>query len=131
MMYKSPIDIIHGELELKLEDEICKAVRNIGIVVDKDELIKALKYDRDQYDKGWRDCENGIVHCKDCVYFTGGAIDGNCIKDGLRTRCILDFCSRGEMKRLDNADRCVCCGDVIPEGRQVCPKCEGGTNART
>lgn len=26
------------------------------------------------------------------------------------------------------ADRCVCCGDVIPEGRQVCPKCEGGGN---
>lgn len=24
------------------------------------------------------------------------------------------------------ADRCVCCGDVIPEGRQVCPKYEGG-----
>lgn len=22
------------------------------------------------------------------------------------------------------ADRCVCCGDVIPEGRQVCPGCE-------
>lgn len=21
-------------------------------------------------------------------------------------------------------DRCVCCGDVIQEGRQVCPKCE-------
>ena len=21
-------------------------------------------------------------------------------------------------------DRYVCCGDVIPEGRQVCPKCE-------
>lgn len=26
----------------------------------------------------------------------------------------------------DTADRCVCCGDVIPEGRQVCPACEGG-----
>lgn len=25
----------------------------------------------------------------------------------------------------NNADRCVCCGDVIPEGRQVCPACEG------
>lgn len=25
-----------------------------------------------------------------------------------------------------NADRCVCCGDVIPEGRQVCPACEAG-----
>lgn len=27
-----------------------------------------------------------------------------------------------------NADRCVCCGDVIPEGRQVCPACEGGVH---
>lgn len=23
-------------------------------------------------------------------------------------------------------DTCVCCGDIIPEGRQVCPKCEKG-----
>lgn len=22
------------------------------------------------------------------------------------------------------ADRCVCCGEIIPEGRQVCPNCE-------
>lgn len=21
-------------------------------------------------------------------------------------------------------DRCVCCGEIIPEGRQVCPMCE-------
>lgn len=21
-------------------------------------------------------------------------------------------------------NRCVCCGDIIPEGRQVCPNCE-------
>lgn len=42
------------------------------------------------------------------------------------------FClQRVERIALDNADRCVCCGDVIPEGRQVCSKCEGGTNART
>ena len=30
----------------------------------------------------------------------------------------------------DNAERCVCCGAIIPEGRQVCPNCwaemEGG-----
>lgn len=24
-------------------------------------------------------------------------------------------------------DRCICCGAVIPEGRQVCPKCESMT----
>ena len=23
-----------------------------------------------------------------------------------------------------NANRCVCCGEIIPEGRQVCPFCE-------
>ena len=25
------------------------------------------------------------------------------------------------------AEHCVCCGDIIPEGRQVCIRCEGGT----
>lgn len=23
-------------------------------------------------------------------------------------------------------DRCVCCGEVVPEGRMVCPVCEAG-----
>lgn len=27
-------------------------------------------------------------------------------------------------------DRCICCGEVVPEGRQVCPKCEGKTNQK-
>lgn len=22
-------------------------------------------------------------------------------------------------------DRCICCGEIVPEGRQVCPKCYG------
>lgn len=21
-------------------------------------------------------------------------------------------------------ERCICCGEIIPEGRQVCPQCE-------
>ena len=25
-----------------------------------------------------------------------------------------------------NDNRCICCGAQIPEGRQVCPECEGG-----
>lgn len=25
-----------------------------------------------------------------------------------------------------NNNTCVCCGEIIPEGRQVCPKCERG-----
>ena len=23
-----------------------------------------------------------------------------------------------------NVDRCVCCGEIVPEGRHVCPQCE-------
>lgn len=25
-------------------------------------------------------------------------------------------------------DRCICCGEIIPEGRQVCPSCEEKAN---
>lgn len=25
---------------------------------------------------------------------------------------------------MADADRCVCCGEIVPEGRQVCPQCE-------
>lgn len=28
----------------------------------------------------------------------------------------------------DNVERCVCCGEIIPEGRQVCPACEKKAN---
>jgi len=27
-------------------------------------------------------------------------------------------------------DRCVCCGAIIPEGRQVCPQCQGEFNEK-
>lgn len=29
-----------------------------------------------------------------------------------------------EYKNCVGAETCVCCGAVIPEGRQVCPDCE-------
>ena len=25
---------------------------------------------------------------------------------------------------MADADRCVCCGEIVPEGRQACPQCE-------
>lgn len=28
--------------------------------------------------------------------------------------------------KADNTNRCVCCGEEIPEGRMVCPICENG-----
>ena len=36
-------------------------------------------------------------------------------------------CSYKCMRKWESgANTCVCCGDIIPEGRQVCPKCENG-----
>lgn len=28
---------------------------------------------------------------------------------------------------MPDVDRCVCCGEIIPEGRMVCPQCEDET----
>lgn len=68
MLYKSPIQIvqeqissIESQLENQLENETLKAIHKYGIYVDKDELIKALKYDRQQYDKGF---EDGVHKCR-------------------------------------------------------------------
>lgn len=64
-MYESPIEKIYGEIKTQMiqEDEnmIMKAVRNVNINVDKDELIKALNYDRNQYAKGYEDGKNDVL----------------------------------------------------------------------
>ena len=54
-MYESSIDIIYSEMQMKFEGDICKAVQKVGIEVNKEELIQALKYDREQYSKGFKD----------------------------------------------------------------------------
>lgn len=51
--YESPIKVIMGNMRMEQEDNIFRAVREYGVDVDKDELIKALKYDREQYEKGY------------------------------------------------------------------------------
>ena len=65
-MYKSPIEKIYDELQTQMvqEDEnmVMKAVRKVGVNVDKYELIKALQYDRNQYTKGYEDGKNEILN---------------------------------------------------------------------
>lgn len=69
MSYKSPIELIMGQMNLLMEGEICKAIQNVGVNVDKEELLKALQYDRNQYQKGYSDRDQEIVKCKDCKYW--------------------------------------------------------------
>ena len=62
--YRSPVEIYTTQMmvnfESDLENNILKAAQGVGIDVNKDELIKALQYDRDQYDKGYKDGSNNM-----------------------------------------------------------------------
>lgn len=51
--YEPPIQIMLGQMRMEQENGIYKVIQEQGIAVDKDELIKALRYDREQYDKGY------------------------------------------------------------------------------
>ena len=53
--YESPIKMIVEDVNIKIENDIVKAVQNYDINVDQEELRKALAYDRDQYNKGFND----------------------------------------------------------------------------
>lgn len=70
--YKSPIETIWSDIEYdyveQIEQMVLTAVQNVGIRVNKEELVKALAYDREQYRKGWEDRDSEIVRCLDCRY---------------------------------------------------------------
>ena len=69
MSYQSPIEVIHTQMQSQIEEEIYKAVMRVGVSVDKDELLKALHYDRNQYQKGYNDRDSEIIRCRDCKYY--------------------------------------------------------------
>jgi hypothetical protein len=59
-MYESPIWIaardLHQSITKEQDDYIIETVEKVlECKVDREELLKALTYDRDQYDKGFRD----------------------------------------------------------------------------
>jgi uncharacterized paraquat-inducible protein A len=45
-------------------------------------------------------------------------------------KVMLDWLKQPAETHTENADRCVCCGEIIPEGRQVCPNCLAAVNER-
>lgn len=54
--YESPIivDYIMREQKKQFEKDILKVIASYNITVDADELLKALSYDRNQYEKGYK-----------------------------------------------------------------------------
>ena len=57
----------------KKDEDIYQAILSYGITVDKDELLRALKYDRNQYEKGYADGKvdamDELVRCKNCDWY--------------------------------------------------------------
>lgn len=43
------------------ENMVIKAIRKVGVNIDKGALIKALQYDRNQYTKGYEDGKNEVL----------------------------------------------------------------------
>lgn len=64
MAYISPIELtikrISEELIEKQEGQVMQAIYQQGITVNKEELIKALAYDRHQYEQGFRDGQKSM-----------------------------------------------------------------------
>jgi hypothetical protein len=102
-MYNSPINIIYGQMKTQMEGDILRAVQQYGIDVDKEELIRALRYDRDQYDRGFADgymnAQQEIVRCRDCKHWHDGFCDN---PYGMDIGATPDaFCSYSEDKNKD------------------------------
>lgn len=76
-MYDSPIELFTAEIQTKFENGIVDALQRFDIDVNREELLRALKYDRDQYHKGFSDGrmsgrverDEEIIRCADCKHY--------------------------------------------------------------
>ena len=117
--YHPPASLNLIDIQDDIGDAIVQAIIKIGIRVNREELLKALKYDRGQYKAGYSaaftDAFTGTLHivrCRDCIHRQG---DENplCMLPtepyaearGYKGEAVCvemnDFCSYGE-RRADN-----------------------------
>lgn len=54
-MYESPIELITTQISAEFDEGVLKCIRSFYPKIDENELMKALRYDRRQYDKGYAD----------------------------------------------------------------------------
>lgn len=89
MSYESPITAIYEQISNQIsqdfENRIMAEVKmKVDVNVDKDELLKALNYDREQYEKGMEDAKK-ILQPK-CIYLT------KCMSHPEFSREYYDYC---------------------------------------
>lgn len=111
-MYESPVKLIVSDITLqvdeKLEEACYTAVMEYFPNVDREELIRALRYDRQQYEQGYQD---GFNAAKEHGCWVGVEYDG--YADGCPVYHLWE---------------CSCCRDEYesegdPPSHDYCPSC--------
>ena len=112
-MYESPIEVFTNKIVQDIEERtngaIIKECVRIGVNVNKEELLKALLYDRGQYERGRFDgymsgydaAMETIVHCRDCKwrYKDGDNVVVNyCLLNHNKVQSDDWFCADGERR---------------------------------
>lgn len=109
-MYESPIKIIESAIDffskaiIKQKDDaiFAEIQSSFGVDLDREELIRALQYDRNQYNKGYADgkadAEAALVRCKACKHWAMGYCNRFAYYDYEPLTNEDDFCSNGERR---------------------------------
>ena len=119
MSYESPIELLISDIRHQIieqqDEQIYQAVMEIIPNINREELLKALAYDRDQYDRGYedgrRDALKELLRCRECRFNVANKDDDpldetdysdvTCsyfMTDGM---CGNDYWSRGERRTED------------------------------
>ena len=100
-MYESPIMLLQTDpliqcVKNETDTMIIRGVFRAGVHVDKDELIKALEYDRGQYEKGFRDGRMYVPPCPSNADKIRAMSDGELAGwlERIRLCCSTDLCGR-------------------------------------
>lgn len=110
-MYEPVAKFIQGKTESFIEGELLKVTQKMGLDVDREELLKALKYDRGQYEKGYQ------CGCRDTLKVgEWTTIEDNILMETVYkcSVCKEEFVTLDDetpLKHLWNC--CPCCGAIM------------------
>ena len=84
-MYENPINLIVNDINNRLVEErenkiMCEIKQQMHIDIDKNELIRALQYDRNQYEQGYLDGTHYVLTEENIVDWMAEYIKNNSIK---------------------------------------------------
>lgn len=103
--YTPPASLNLSDFQDAIGDAVVQAIIKIGIRLNREELLKALNYDRGQYkagyDAGFADGFIETLHvarCMECRYYNVASPRRCELPSGLTAPSGMDFCSYGEKR---------------------------------